>query len=197
MRRLTLIEVLLALTLAVLLLHACDVDVAEARTLDAPACTETFTVPYHHRAAKQIYGYSHTFGNFKAEKVTGRERQRLLAMRECARSEEARAKMLRLLHTRKSNWRQHNRIDALTPYAGYGGEWATPAQIVWCESSMEGYWPAHNPSGAVGPYQLLGWGAPYPANTWRKRAVHHEIAAELWSGGSGASHWDASRHCWG
>lgn len=71
----------------------------------------------------------------------------------------------------------------LTPY----GRWAIPTYIVECESG--GSWSAYNPSGAVGPYQLLGWGAPYPAVTMHEKMMHHRIARDVWAGGAGASNW--------
>ena len=77
---------------------------------------------------------------------------------------------------------------ALTPYdCGSAGRFAVPCYIVACESGYS--WSAYNPSGALGPYQLLGWGAPFPVGGWRDKMEHHRIAGELWSGGSGASHW--------
>jgi hypothetical protein len=75
------------------------------------------------------------------------------------------------------------------PYPGPGGtRWAIPWRIVACESG--GSWGAYNPSGAAGPYQIMAfWGRPFPANTAAARWAHHRIAARLWQGGAGASHW--------
>lgn len=84
---------------------------------------------------------------------------------------------------KRSFYRYRRSGGPLTPY----GQWAIPEYIVACESG--GSWSAYNPSGALGPYQLLGWGAPFPANSWAKRMAHHRIAGSLWAGGSGASHW--------
>lgn len=77
----------------------------------------------------------------------------------------------------------------LAPYPGGGTWWAIPYSIVYCESGTSGLWAAANPSGAVGPYQLLGWGAPYPADTWQERMANHRIAGEVWAGGAGAGNW--------
>jgi hypothetical protein len=74
----------------------------------------------------------------------------------------------------------------IAPYPGGGTWWSIPYSIVYCES--RGEWGAYNPSGAVGPYQLLGWGAPYPATTWRERMANHRIARELWIS-QGSSPW--------
>lgn len=84
----------------------------------------------------------------------------------------------------------YRRYREATPYRcgpGNEGTWAIPCSIIECESHF--YWGAANPSGAVGPYQLLGWGAPYPARTFRQRAANHLIAARVWAGGAGRSQW--------
>ena len=47
-----------------------------------------------------------------------------------------------------------------TPIASGGGCWEIPVGCVMSESG--GSWGAANASGAVGPYQLLGHGAPFP-----------------------------------
>lgn len=80
------------------------------------------------------------------------------------------------------------------PYPGPNGtRWAIPWYIINCERDkslgMAGIWRSHNPSGAIGPYQLLGHGAPWPANTPAARRAHHRIASRLWAGGAGAHHW--------
>ncbi len=79
-------------------------------------------------------------------------------------------------------------IRQLTPYRGPDGtRYAIPWRIIRCESG--GSWTAANPSGAIGVYQLLGKGVPWPADTERKRLEHHRVAAALWAGGGGAHHW--------
>jgi hypothetical protein len=82
---------------------------------------------------------------------------------------------------------RYRKFRQVAPYPGLGTYWAVPACVVSAESG--GSWTAANPSGAVGPYQLLGWGAPYPARTWKQKMANHRIAAEVWAGGSGASNW--------
>jgi hypothetical protein len=84
----------------------------------------------------------------------------------------------------KQQWRE---IRRLTPYQCSFGRSAIPCYIVLCESG--GNWGARNASGAVGRYQLLGWGAPWPARTRAARLANHRIAARLWAGGRGASNW--------
>lgn len=78
----------------------------------------------------------------------------------------------------------------ITPYrcqSGSRGTWAIPCSIISCESGFS--WMAANPSGAVGPYQLLGWGATYPARSFRDKLQNHVLAAQVYSGGSGRSNW--------
>lgn len=75
------------------------------------------------------------------------------------------------------SYREYRQI---TPYRCQGGKygtWSIPCYIIACESGFS--WSAYNPSGASGPYQLLGWGAPMPANTWERKMEHHRIAASL------------------
>ena len=82
---------------------------------------------------------------------------------------------------------RYRKLRQVAPYPGGGQWWAVPYGIILCESG--GDWMAYNPSGAVGPYQLLGWGAPYPATTWQEKMANHRIAAEVYAGGAGASNW--------
>jgi hypothetical protein len=94
-----------------------------------------------------------------------------------------------------SHFRLYRHYRRIAPYhcpGGLPGEhyWAKPCAVVACESGYS--WGSYNPSGALGPYQLLGWGAPFPVRSFRQRVRHHEIAAGL-----SISNWDASRSCWG
>jgi hypothetical protein len=89
--------------------------------------------------------------------------------------------------TRVQHKIQARAIRRLTPYRCSFGRSAIPCYVVMCESG--GRWNAWNPSGAIGPYQLLGWGAPWPVRTRADRLAHHRIAARLWNGGRGASNW--------
>lgn len=95
-------------------------------------------------------------------------------------------------YVKKHRWRKRFRArlayHRLTPYVcANGTRWAIPCYIVACESHYS--WWARNPSGAVGPYQLLGWGAIYPARTWAQRMQNHRIAARVYAGGRGRSNW--------
>jgi hypothetical protein len=93
---------------------------------------------------------------------------------------QARRNVRRARRTFKQRWIARR---SLTPY----GSWAIPGAIVMCES--HGSWSAYNPSGARGPYQFLGWKVPWPVRTEADKAAHHRMAAKLWNGGAGASHW--------
>lgn len=104
----------------------------------------------------------------------------------CAGPENRAAMKTRWRKERKSFGR-YRKYRQITPYSGGGAHWAIPWPIVACESG--GSWTAYNPSGAMGPYQLLGWGAPYPADTWHEKMENHRIAAEVWAGGAGAGNW--------
>ena len=86
--------------------------------------------------------------------------------------------------------RMWQKVIALTPYVCGDGLWmrfAIPCHVVECESGFN--WFATN-GRALGPYQLLGWGAPMPPDTFAKRLRHHEIAASIY-GGPGDSDWAA------
>jgi hypothetical protein len=90
-------------------------------------------------------------------------------------------------HRARLRFGRYRELREIAPYPGAGTYWAIPYAVVYCES--RGLWSAYNPSGAVGAYQLLGHGAPYPATTWREKMANHRIAAELYAGGAGASAW--------
>lgn len=80
----------------------------------------------------------------------------------------------------RDHFRLYREYRKLTPYRcqrGAYGTWAIPCYVIACESGFS--WTAANPSGAVGPYQLLGWGAPYPARTFRQQVENHRIAHSL------------------
>lgn len=113
-------------------------------------------------------------------------------MRACAASPSHRLAMRRYWKRQKKAYTRWRLYRQITPYPGYSGrEWLTwlpiPKYVTDCESG--GSWSAYNSSGASGPFQLLGWGAPMPADSWHKKMTHIRIAADLWSGGSGAANW--------
>lgn len=72
--------------------------------------------------------------------------------------------------------------------------------VRWCESRDD--YGAHNPhSTASGGWQFTDgtWtattGLPAPAAA-HPRHVQDAAFVDLWDGGAGAGHWDASRTCW-
>lgn len=146
-------------------------------------CDSYVKVSTYRKSLKRKMRYRIVNGDFRAHRYRSKNSRKLGELRECARTNKTRKSMLKIHHRRKKQWRWVAYIDRITPY----GKWAIPPYIVMCESG--GAWSAYNPSGASGPYQLLGWGAPMPANTTARQATHHRIAARLWAGGRGASHW--------
>lgn len=142
-------------------------------------CVKKFTVQNYRSYASRVY---------KREKVSFKAHKKLRLMHVCQHSWRARKAVGNSHAAYKADRYFRNQVNSLTPYAGPNGtRWAIPWYIVNCES--HGSWSAYNPSGASGPYQLLGWGAPMPANTPARKLAHHRIAARLWAGGRGASHW--------
>lgn len=104
----------------------------------------------------------------------------------CAGAANRKAMQRRWQRKRRAYGR-YRALRLVAPYPGGGTWWAIPWYIVACESG--GDWGAYNPSGALGPYQLLGWGAPYPATTWHAKMANHRIAAQVYAGGAGAGNW--------
>jgi hypothetical protein len=74
-------------------------------------------------------------------------------------------------------WQAYRNV---APYAGCssGGKWlrwtAIPGSVVFRESRCS--WSAYNPSGACGPYQLLGW-TSCATSSWSDKIRHHRMAA--------------------
>lgn len=149
-----------------------------------PACPERFS------QAEQVV-YVHAVYHRPA--ISRAARRRMARMQRCARSERAAANMARV---QRLAGRARTRRLSLTPFLGPDGRrWAIPWVVVACESG--GKWAAHNPrSPARGPYQLLGHGEPWPANTPWAQARHHQIASALFRS-SGLGPWVSSKGCWG
>lgn len=156
----------------------------------APPCAK----PWQHNkfVRKHVWRYwvgGHG-GDFRAVVPTKKALAKAQKMRECQRQHQNHVglhKELHYAHYMKRQWRFYHKIDLITPY----GEWAIPSSIVMCESHEEwtGRWSYNRSSGAAGPYQLLGWGAPYPAYSIYQKAENHMIAARVWAGGRGRSNW--------
>lgn len=123
---------------------------------------------------------------YAKKRVSKKDRRWIFEARKCLKHQYK----AKLYQRRKAQQREQRiQIEALTPYRGPdGSRWAIPWYVVNCES--KGDWSADNPSSdARGPYQLLGHGEPWPANTPEARLRHHQIAAALWAGGRGSSNW--------
>ena len=121
--------------------------------------------------------------------LTGRELKTVQRIVRCQRSARSR-RIVRFHWGRyRRHWEARRAAAAITPYPGPNGtRWAIPWGIVACES--HGSWSAYNPSGAAGPYQIMAMhGRPFPVRSAADRLRHHQIAANLWAGGSGAHHW--------
>lgn len=108
----------------------------------------------------------------------------------CQRRPRASAAVIRD-HLRRYRLRHRRRLELrqIAPYdCGANGRFAVPCGIVARESRYS--WHAYNySSGARGPYQFLGWRVPWPVRGAADRMAHHRMAARLWAGGAGASHW--------
>lgn len=102
--------------------------------------------------------------------------------------------MHRVWERKRRIYYRYRAFRKIAPYPGGGTFWAVPYSIVRCESG--GSWSAYNPSGALGPYQLLGHGAPWPVRGWHDKMEHHRIAGALYRA-YGTSPWTASAACWG
>ena len=116
---------------------------------------------------------------FQRDRISKKAKKRLVKMRTCQHSDRARVNARRLARRHR---KARKRRLAVTPY----GRWAIPAYIVMCES--KGSYTAQNPSGAYGAYQLMPtwWGHLGRKPTPREQDA---IAARLWNGGAGRSHW--------
>lgn len=153
---------------------------ATASGLTSPAPKRDCTSAHYRVVASQVYRpWYAPIGN----------KDRLLALRGCAPNRATLKNMARVGRAlRAGRHRAVDRYRALTPYPGPGRtRWAIPYSIVACESG--GSWAAANPSGAVGPYQLLGWGAPWPVGGMHDKMAHHRIASQVWAGGAGRGNW--------
>lgn len=140
---------------------------------EAPCTRSAF-----HREARRVYR--------SITPVTRSERRRIRRRVMCLKP-----KSRRIVRFHLERYKRHHgyrrAIAAVTPYRGGGSTWAIPYGIVLCES--RGSWAAANPSGAIGPYQLLRKGAPWPVRGIVDRLSHHRIAFRLYAGGAGRSHW--------
>lgn len=162
-----------------------------------PAAAATPICQYSKHAYRwhlhKAFRYSNAGGNYVAFRTSKHHLFTATELRRCAKERGDKAayhRMLAMWHARKQRWKTYAYIDRITPY----GKWAIPWPIVRCESG--GSWTAANPSGAQGPYQLLGHGQPWPVRTLQDKIRHHEIALSLWRS-SGSAPWTPSSGCSG
>lgn len=82
------------------------------------------------------------------------------------------------MHERWRRWSAYRHLATYRSGCTAGGKWLTwttvPGYVVVHESGCS--WTAANPSGACGPYQLLGW-TSCDTSTWQDKMRHHRMAA--------------------
>jgi hypothetical protein len=163
-----------------------------------PKTTDHRTVKWHRIAAESIIRYAYRHRSWQAGHEWNSDRRKRVARHQnkIHRSPEDRFKITSFRISKRNSfkdWKKGQKRKAqresADPANWTPNGWAIPAHIVSCESG--GSWTAYNSSGALGPYQLLGKGAPWPVTTYAQAQVHHQIAANLWAGGSGIGHWAA------
>jgi hypothetical protein len=153
-----------------------------ASPAEAAKCRTKYDRADFHRVAEKAYDGRHA--------TTRQERRALARVVRCQRRPRASARVVR--DHRQRYRRGHLRgleLLSIAPYeCGSHGRFAVPCSIVERESRYS--WSAYNASsGARGPYQFLGWRVPWPVRDAADRIAHHRMAARLWAGGAGASHW--------
>jgi hypothetical protein len=153
-----------------------------AAPAQAAKCPAKYSRADFHRAAEKAYD-----GH---QKTTRHERRTLKRVVKCQKRPRASAKVIRThLQRYRGGHLRRIAVRRVAPYeCGSHGRFAVPCSIVQRESRYS--WGAYNSSsGARGPYQFLGWRVPWPVRSAADRLAHHRMAARLWAGGAGASHW--------
>lgn len=163
---------------AIVLMAFCVSSFASAKSIPERCTAEAFR-PF----AAKVWDIARWERGVPAHRTVAAARRRIA----CAPSKSHRTAMRKDWQRLKLLYGRYRALRLIAPYPGGGTWWAVPWCVVVAESGAS--WTAANPSGAVGPYQLLGWGAPYPANTWKEKMANHRIAAEVWASGRGASNW--------
>ncbi|HEX2161131.1 MAG TPA: hypothetical protein VHF88_04840 [Thermoleophilaceae bacterium] len=153
-----------------------------APSAQAAKCPAKYSRADFHRIAAKAYD--------GRQPTTRHERRTLARVVRCQKRPRASRTLIR---DHRGRWRRRHlrglELRSIAPYScGRHGRFAVPCSIVERESRYS--WSAYNASsGALGPYQFLGWRVPWPVRTASDRLAHHRMAARLWSGGAGASHW--------
>lgn len=152
-----------------------------------PNTCDERTATAHYRAAHRTVKAGWAIKNWR----DGPKSLQRLEVRDhisCLERRKDRDKVKNLVATAHRKLVRYRTLRSVTNYncGGRWSWWAIECYIISCESGFS--WGAANPSGAVGPYQLLGWGAPFPVSGWSDKMRHHRIANSLW-GGPGDSDW--------
>lgn len=176
----------LAAIAAVIVVPSSETVPAGAQTAPAPVTVKVVATAPTKCLVKQTKFRSYAKAVYQRQKIRKRARRKMDVMRGCASSRKASRNMLRFQREQSADRRYRVQVSSLTPFQCSFGRFAIPCGIVACESLSSGLWSAANPSGAIGPYQLLGHGAPWPVRTAADRLAHHRIARNLYlSQGSG------------
>lgn len=178
---------------------ASDAGILAAADRGTPKTQQsTWTVSQHVRKAKEIIAYAFRHKSWRdGHDFTKKRKRRVERHKQTIQGAPRFRFKIRthLVAKRQSfkRWAAKQEAAALqgstNPADWTPNGWAIPAHIVSCESG--GSWSAYNPSGALGPYQFYGWPIPWPVTNYAEAQQHHAMAAKLWAGGSGASHWSA------
>jgi len=148
---------------------------------------------HHVKRARAIIRAGHDESRYPDRSpMTGEEKRALRAHKFCVLVDDLRDRIeayrAKVADAYRDGLEREGSWCSPTPIASGGGCWEIPVGCVMSESG--GSWQAANPSGAVGPYQLLGHGAPFPVTTYDQAMQHHRIAAALYAS-SGLAPWVA------
>ncbi len=147
--------------------------VGQAEAESTPACVHEF-------GAREFRPFAQTVWS-KDRWQRGQPKQSTLQageqMRACAVSSDHRVAMRHFWREAKRRFTRYRLYREVAPYSGGGKWWAIPYSIVSCESG--GSWSAYNPSGAEGPYQMLGWPVPWPVPV-EMTALVVEVEVVVW-----------------
>ena len=162
---------------------------------EANGCKNVVTKDQYRKALRRVYRFSHTKGDYRASRVTRRQRLKLAKLRACSFDRKVHRKRLKRTLERKKNHAFHAYIDRITPF----GPYAIPSYIVFRESR---YNPRakNGESTAGGFYQFIDstW---YAFGGRRYNCYHvaacapiweqHVVASRAWADGS--HHWALTR----
>ena len=149
---------------------------------ETPFSCDSRSAAVHVKLAKGIAnaGYSRSNWRHGPKKAQTRAIGDHLRCLERKKDREAVRRHVATKRSAQRLYRAYRRIATMRCHGGPEG-WFVPnpgsCSTIACESKFS--WTAANPSGAIGVYQLLGHGAPWPADTFAKRLQHHRLASQL------------------